>query len=55
MKPVFGEYATFGANDIITGKSEASQSVNSAKIAFKNKRITVFEEIEKEKKTEINM
>ena len=55
MKLVFGEYATVGANDIITGKSEASQSANSAKIALKNKRIAVFEEIEKDKKTEINM
>ena len=29
-----GQYAPVGANDIITGKSEASQSANSTKIAL---------------------
>ena len=35
MKLVFGEYATVGANDIITAQSEASQSANSAKMVLK--------------------
>ena len=55
IKLVLGQYATVGANDIITGKSEASQSANSAKMALKNKRAAIFEEVELTKKDEINM
>ena len=55
IKLVLGQYATVGANDIITGKSEASQSANSAKMALKHKRAAIFEEVELSKKDEINM
>ena len=48
---LFGEYAAFGANYIITGRPEASRSANCAKIALTNKRLAIFfEETEKDLK-----
>ena len=53
IKLVLGQYAT--VDDIITGKSEASQSTNSVKMALKNKRAAIFKEVEFSKEDEINM
>ena len=42
IKLILGQHGTAGAYDITTGKSESSQSANSAKTALKKQKTSRF-------------